>query len=84
MHGRFRKRPVDVDALLWTGDNYAELVEWAGDGISQFGHTDKGLIVRTLEGDMLVSVGDWIIRGIAGEFYPCRPDIFEQTYEAVL
>ena len=41
------------------------------------------LMIRTLEGDMRASVGDWIIRGVAGEFYPCRGDIFEQTYEAV-
>lgn len=41
------------------------------------------MVIRTLEGDMAVSAGDWIIRGVAGEFYPCKPDIFEQTYERV-
>jgi len=44
---------------------------------------DGLMVIRTLEGDMKVSLGDWVIRGVQGEFYPCKPDIFEATYEAV-
>lgn len=45
--------------------------------------TNDGLVIHTLEGDMLADYGDWIIKGVKGEFYPCKPDIFEATYEKV-
>ena len=45
--------------------------------------TDKEMIIHTLEGDHKANIGDWIIRGVKGELYPCKPDIFEQTYEEV-
>lgn len=77
---RYRKRPVEVEAIQWDGDNWHEVLAFTGRGISQHGRT---LSITTLEGTMTASPGDWIIRGIADELYPCKPDIFEQTYEAV-
>lgn len=75
----FVKKPVEVQAIQWTGDNYEEIQEFVGkDGCVRSGDT---LLVYTLEGDHHASIGDWIIRGIKGEFYPCKPDIFEKTYD---
>lgn len=88
---RFRKNPVVIDAFQWQG-NWPPLLAWL-DGISggrfpvPFGRkppiTISGgfLTIETLEGTHRANVGDWIIRGIQGEFYPCKPDIFEATYE---
>lgn len=82
---KFRKKPVTIDAVRWMGDNFAECKKLAGDNIVFF---DGKLIVKTLEdGDDKVkaqhvaSLGDWIIQGVAGEFYFCKHDIFLQTYE---
>lgn len=77
----FVKRPVEVQALLWDGYNYNEVREFVGDSCSLKGsYRDPDLIIHTLEGDHHASVGDWIIKGVKGEFYPCKPDIFNQTY----
>ena len=77
---RFRKRPVEIEARLFDpGQDYdvaCEAVAWC-DGSA----TDEGCEIPTLEGVMLAQPGDWIIRGIQGEFYPCKPDIFAATYE---
>lgn len=77
----YRKRPVRIQAVQWTGDNLHEVLEFAG--TSAFVRVEDDLKINTLEGVMNVSVGDYVIRGIAGEYYPCKPDIFEKTYEAV-
>lgn len=83
---RFRKRPVEVEAQEFTGDNGVDLVHWIGTDVS-LDSDSKGAIatltIHTLEGDMVANRGDWIIKGVQGEFYPCKPDIFEATYEAV-
>ena len=80
---KFRKKPVVIEAVQWTGDNYTSDVRlFAG----TYAHINEAgsLIVQTLENRLLkADVGDWIIRGVKGEFYPCKPDIFEATYEAV-
>jgi DUF917 family protein len=76
---KYRKKPVVVEATQWTGDNTAEIMKWVG-GKAYFRGT---LYIMTLEGDHRASVGDYIIKGIKGEFYPCKPDIFEKTYELV-
>lgn len=76
---KYKKKPVVVEAIQWTGDNTAEIMRWVGDK-AYFRDT---LCIRTLEGDHRASVGDYIIKGIKGEFYPCKPDIFEKTYEFV-
>lgn len=87
----FRKKPVVIDAFKWTGGiDQTEDPEWIVDAIkdggvsfSGAGRPDMKLLIRTLEGVMAAGVGDWIIRGVKGEIYPCKPDIFEQTYEKV-
>ncbi len=83
---RFRKKPVVIEAIQWTGKNLDVVVRFAGhDKLVQLRDVhDKPtgqLVIETLEGDHIASVGDWIIKGIEGEFYQCKPDIFEQTYE---
>lgn len=79
---KYRKKPVVIEAIRFMGDNQ-EIVKLFGTaGIDYAGREDK-LSIRTLEGVMTATKGDWIIKGIKGEFYPCKPDIFEATYEAV-
>jgi len=81
---KFRKKPVVIEAIQFTGDNSAEVLAFTGEQArSQNFGLRPGLIIHTLEGDHAAGVGDFIIKGIAGEFYPCKPDIFAATYEAV-
>ncbi|WBL18500.1 hypothetical protein [Citricoccus sp. NR2] len=89
---KYRKKPVEIEAMQVLDDirvhlaicRWAESVTPEGQVIpvvmSKF---DERLFIHTLEGTMTASLGDWIIRGVQGEFYPCKPDIFEATYEAV-
>ena len=86
---KYRKRPVVIEARRWGGSVYgaSHLIDWvlAHDGTARF-HDDAEswfIAIDTLEGTMHALAGDWIIRGVKGEFYPCKPDIFEATYEAV-
>ena len=81
----FVKKPVAVQAVQWTGYNFDEVANFVGrDGLELFGSfKNPDLVVCTLEGYHHALIGDWIIRGVKGEFYPCKPDIFEQTYEEV-
>lgn len=87
---RFRKKPVVVDAFCWTGGpDQTEDPDWIVEAIQEadvrFDDDYPGsMLIGTLEGTMAASIGDWIIRGIKGEIYPCKPDIFEATYERVL
>ena len=78
---KFRKKPVVIEAIQWNGRNATELSLWSQG--KTWGRSYKYLKVDTLEGTIIAKTGDWIIRGIKGEFYPCKPDIFEATYEAV-
>jgi len=85
---KFRKKPVVVDAMRWTGSNHFELMRWAESlGIEARWHFDSlpepEVQITTLEGVMRASVGDWIVVGVKGEQYPCKPDVFEATYEPV-
>lgn len=87
---KYKKKPVVIDAFRFTGSSTsAAIVEaWIKEGREPFDcaiHTCdiRELKIQTLEGEMTASPGDWIIKGVNGEFYPCKPDIFEQTYEAV-
>jgi hypothetical protein len=76
---RFRKRPVVIEAVQYDGTNHEEIGFFAGMNVSLEGGV---LFVRTLENRRLeADVGDWIIKGVKGEFYPCKPDIFAATYE---
>jgi hypothetical protein len=80
---KFRKKPVVIEAVLWTGNNLDEILDFSPAAYTDYGSGELELKIQTLEGHHIASVGDWIIKGIKGEFYPCKPDIFEQTYEAV-
>ena len=79
----FRKKPIIIDAVQWTGKNYDEVSTFAYDSERAVFIGENNLIITTLEGDMIANVGDWIIKGVKGELYPCKPDIFEETYEQV-
>jgi hypothetical protein len=78
---QYRKKPVVIEAIQLTADNTDALAEFCGDQLKW--HPLTGVVIETLEGNMLASKGDYIIKGIKGEFYPCKPDIFEATYEKV-
>ena len=88
---KFRKRPVVIEAFKWTGGpDQAEDPEWIVEAIASSKvriHKSETLgvclLIETLEGTHQASPGDWIIKGIKGELYPCKPDIFEETYEEV-
>ena len=77
---KFRKKPVMIEAIQWTGNNLEEIKDFMG----YYEYAKKNLIIPTLEGKMIAQVNDWIIRGVQGEYYPCKPDIFEKTYEPVV
>lgn len=77
----YRKKPVAVEAVQWTGENLQEILDFAKGAIVR--RISNGIIIKTLEGGMTGSPGDWIIKGVKGEFYPCKPDIFAATYEQV-
>ena len=92
---KFRKKPVVIEAVQWTGENLREIITFtdgrpntrtqhAGMMWAQYEAlvAEKGLIIFTLEGQHIATPGDWIIKGVKGEFYPCKPDIFAATYEA--
>ncbi len=82
---RFRKKPVVIEAMQWDGtvEGVTPIIDWildAGTVVASF--TKEGVLrIETLEGTMSASTNDYIIKGVQGEFYPCKPDIFEATYE---
>jgi hypothetical protein len=92
---KYRKLPIVIDALIWNGKNHRSMFNFLGgsnsDHIStsgenfyiDHGKVEGGLMLKTLEGEHKASVGDYVIKGISGEFYPCKPDIFKATYEQV-
>lgn len=81
---RFRKKPVEIEATQLTRENVGELAFYVGgEVIFSFDPVGVQLLIPTLEGTMTAREGDWIITGVQGEKYPCKPDIFEATYEAV-
>lgn len=94
---KYRKRPVEIEAIEWTGKNKREMFDFLTNGEKKdeymtahgenfvIDHTAVrgGLVIKTLEGNHLANIGDYIIKGVAGEFYPCKSDIFNATYERV-
>lgn len=84
---KYRKKPVEIEAMQTTADSVGSVVGWmtrSSSGDLTFSASANGEVrIRTLEGTMTASPGDWIIRGVQGEFYPCKPDIFEATYDPV-
>lgn len=92
----FRKKPVVIEAIQWDGsiESAQDVIRWSGNRIGyrseSIGNPDESkrsktvwLVVYTIEGNMQAQPNDWIIKGIKGELYPCKPDIFEATYEEV-
>jgi hypothetical protein len=96
---KYRKRPVEIEAMQWDGtaEGATPIIDWilGGDSTAGYtcsdpdrcakydGDTPHTIAIETLEGTMSATVGDWIIRGVQGEFYPCKDAIFRETYEAV-
>lgn len=93
---KYRKKPIEIEAICWPRDfGYGHVVDWIVDngGKAEYhlhlmdgdlvAHPDPYILIETLEGNMVASKGDYIIKGIQGEFYPCKPDIFEASYEKV-
>lgn len=78
---KYRKKPIVIDAVQWTGENAIEILSFIDPKQFNYIVSNNTLIIETLEGNHKASVGDWIIKGVSGEFYPCKPDIFEKTYE---
>ena len=79
---KFRKKPVVIEAIQYLGgdesqDDVADFMD------AEIAVSDDAILIDTLEGEMMAMPGDWIIKGIKGEFYPCKPDIFAATYDAV-
>ena len=88
----FRKKPVNIAAIQWTGSNFDEIKAFFGQDLERcLEYTEitsnleikSNLTIKTLEGNFIASSNDFIIRGVKGEYYPCKPDIFEQTYEVI-
>ena len=84
---KYRKKPVEIEAVQYTGNNEHEIMDFAGDArvrcVPMSMTLRPAITIDTLEGVMTASEGDFIIRGVKGELYPCKPDIFAATYEAV-
>lgn len=88
---RYVKKPIAIEAVKWKGFNNDEIKDFAGDSVKieviREGDADNGIppsvdcSIETLEGVMKANVGDYIIKGVNGEFYPCKQDIFEKTYD---
>ena len=77
---KYRKKPIVISAVQWTGENLKEVIDFIGlHLLTKKKH--EGLKIFTLEGVLEATVGDFIIKGIKGEFYPCKPDIFMATYD---
>ena len=82
---KFVKKPVVIEAIQYDGANITEIETFVGEKLPTImaSDVDTRLVLPTLEGDMKVSKGDYVIKGIKGEFYPCKPDIFKSTYNEV-
>lgn len=89
---KFRKKPVVIEAIQWTGGNLIEVLRFTGvhESASRWTWDEykdvvkkDGFKIYTLEGWINAAIGDWIIKGVKGEYYPCKPDIFDMTYEAI-
>ena len=78
---KFKKKPVVIEACRWTGENRSVLADFMDP--NQVTFSGRFLYIETLEGKMAASPGDWVIKGLNGEFYPCKPDIFEKSYDGV-
>ena len=90
---KYRKKPVEIEAIQWNGMNIDEVKQFAGDNVTFVYYDEAWKLskapviaepqIKTLEGIMTAQRNDFIIKGVNGEFYPCKPDIFVKTYEPV-
>lgn len=85
---KYKKLPVEIEAFIWTGNIKSTFVKPDiavnfNDG-TIIDNENGTLSIKTLKGTMTASAGDYIIQGVNGEFYPCKPDIFEKTYELII
>ena len=86
---KYRKKPIEIEAIQWTGKNTDLVAGWirGGGGSVLVGgineRAQRVMLIRTLEGPLSVTVGDYVIQGIAQEFYPCKPKIFAATYDTI-
>lgn len=94
---KYRKKPVEIQAMLWDGNNHRAMFDFLEGEEASNKHMDSvgknfyidhkkvdgGLVIKTLEGEHIASIGDYIIKGIKGEFYPCKPDVFEKSYDLI-
>lgn len=81
---RYVKKPIAIEAMQLTNESIQDVVDWIhGADTRAYWAGENNIVIETLEGDMLAREGDYVIRGIRGEFYSCKQDIFEETYEEV-
>lgn len=82
---KYKKKPIVVEAVQWTGDNIDEIFGFCTAAYLDADNTrnEVELHIRTREGGLVANDGDYIIKGIQGEYYPCKPDVFERTYELI-
>lgn len=78
MAALYVKKPVVIEAVVWNGNNAEEVKDFCPNSFI----SESQLIIETLEGNMNAAIGDYIIKGLAGEFYPCKPDIFHKSYDS--
>lgn len=82
---KYRKKSVVIEAVLWDGSQEAPTdISNINGGKRFLTPNNQKILIKTLEGEMTADLGDYVIKGVKGELYPCKPDIFEATYEAVL
>lgn len=81
---KYIKKPVIIEAIQWKGNNEEELLDFFGEFDNHKLENDGTITIGTLEGNHTTNKGDWIIKGVKGEFYPCKPDIFKKTYEKII
>ncbi|WP_285844420.1 hypothetical protein [Oceanobacillus profundus] len=81
---KYKKKPVVIEAIQWTGTNIKDISKFTDSSTDQpFKRLGNELFIITLEGEMRADINDYIIKGVKGEFYPCKPDVFKQTYVAI-
>lgn len=81
MVNRYKTKPCEIEAIQYDGSNVEEIKKFIGKSFEV--GTVEGIYIRTLEGIMKASVGDYIIKGLRGEFYPCKPKVFKMKYEVI-
>ena len=84
MIGKYIKKRVQVTAVQWDGRNFDEISKFSNGEVSLLSENSDKLVIPTLEGEMHASKGDYIIKGVLGELYPCKPEAFKNTYDKVI